>query len=51
MREAGKQMMFIPDRIEVRKGEQIRFVLNNEGISTTNSCWRHAPKIASTQSS
>ncbi len=32
MREAGKQMTFTPARIEVRKGEQIRFVLENEGI-------------------
>jgi uncharacterized cupredoxin-like copper-binding protein len=32
MREAGKQMIFTPARIEVRKGEQIRFVLENDGI-------------------
>lgn len=32
MREEGKKMLFEPDRIEVRKGEQIRFVLMNEGI-------------------
>ena len=25
------KMLFVPDRVEVRKGEQIRFVLTNEG--------------------
>ena len=32
MREEGARMMFVPDRVEVRKGEQIRFVLTNEGM-------------------
>lgn len=32
MREAGRKMLFSPDRVEVRKGEQIRFVIDNEGI-------------------
>ena len=32
MVEAGKKMTFDPARIEVRKGEQIRFVLENDGI-------------------
>ena len=31
MREADGKMMFVPNRIEVRKGEQIRFVLQNAG--------------------
>ena len=31
MREDGKKMAFEPARIRVRKGEQIRFVLENEG--------------------
>src|SRR5262245_43321437 len=31
MRENGKKMLFVPNRIEVRKGEQIKFVLENEG--------------------
>jgi len=31
MREDGEKMVFIPDRIEVRKGEQIRFKLRNDG--------------------
>src|SRR5665213_3528995 len=31
MREEGKKMLFDPARIEVRQGEQIHFVLFNEG--------------------
>lgn len=31
MREADGKMLFVPDRIEVRRGEQIRFVLRNNG--------------------
>src|SRR5262245_36603821 len=31
MRENGKKMAFEPARITVRKGEQIRFVLENDG--------------------
>ena len=31
MREAEGRMMFVPDRIEVRKGEQIRLRLSNDG--------------------
>jgi uncharacterized cupredoxin-like copper-binding protein len=32
MREEGKKMAFEPARITVRRGEQIRFVLENDGI-------------------
>ncbi len=32
MREQGGRMLFVPDRVEVRRGEQIRFVLSNEGM-------------------
>ena len=32
MREDGKKMLYEPSRIEVRKGEQIRFLITNEGI-------------------
>jgi uncharacterized cupredoxin-like copper-binding protein len=49
MREEGKRMMFEPPRIEVRKGEQIRFVLQNEGdethefvLATTEENRKHA---------
>ncbi len=31
MREADGKMMFVPSKIEVRKGEQIKFVLRNAG--------------------
>ena len=31
MREAQGRMMFVPDRIEVRKGEQVRLRLSNDG--------------------
>jgi uncharacterized cupredoxin-like copper-binding protein len=31
MREADGQMLFEPNRIDVKRGEQIRFVLQNEG--------------------
>lgn len=32
MQEQGKKMLYEPSRIVVRKGEQIRFVLFNDGI-------------------
>jgi uncharacterized cupredoxin-like copper-binding protein len=32
MLEDGSRMMFEPKRIEVRRGEQIRFVLDNDGL-------------------
>lgn len=32
MQEQGKKMLFVPSRIVVHKGEQIRFVLFNDGI-------------------
>jgi uncharacterized cupredoxin-like copper-binding protein len=31
MREGDGKMMFIPDRVEVKRGEQIRFMLRNNG--------------------
>lgn len=31
MREADGKMEFVPNRIEVRRGEQIKFVLRNDG--------------------
>jgi len=31
MKEEDGQMLFIPDKVEVKKGEQIRFVLRNNG--------------------
>jgi uncharacterized cupredoxin-like copper-binding protein len=32
MREDGSKMLYVPDRIEVKKGEQIRFLVDNEGL-------------------
>jgi uncharacterized cupredoxin-like copper-binding protein len=34
MREDGKKMLFEPAYIAVHKGEQIRFVLNNDGTES-----------------
>lgn len=31
MAEGDGRMLFVPDRLEIRKGEQIRFVLRNDG--------------------
>jgi uncharacterized cupredoxin-like copper-binding protein len=31
MREGDGKMLYVPDRIEVKRGEQIRFILKNEG--------------------
>lgn len=32
MREGDGSMTFTPDRLEVKKGEQVRFVLENKGV-------------------
>ena len=32
MQERDGQMLFAPDRIEVRRNEQVRFVLKNDGV-------------------
>jgi uncharacterized cupredoxin-like copper-binding protein len=49
MREMDGKMVFIPDRIEVRRGEQVRFVLRNNGeldhefmLATTDENLKHA---------
>jgi uncharacterized cupredoxin-like copper-binding protein len=49
MRERDGKMMFIPDKVEVRKGEQIRFMLRNSGLlehefllATTEENLKHA---------
>jgi uncharacterized cupredoxin-like copper-binding protein len=31
MREGDGKMLFIPDKLEVRRGEQVRFILTNSG--------------------
>ena len=40
MLEEGKRMLFEPDIVEVRSGEQIRFVIYNEGT------WNHEFMLA-----
>ena len=49
--DTGK-MLFVPDRIEVRKGEQIRFVLRNNGdvdhefvVATLEDNLKHAEEM------
>lgn len=32
MREGDGKMLYFPDRLEVRRGEQVRFVLQNHGL-------------------
>jgi uncharacterized cupredoxin-like copper-binding protein len=32
MRESGAKMLLVPEMIEVKKGEQIRFTIDNEGL-------------------
>ena len=32
MREGDGTMLFVPDKIEVRRGEQIRFIVTNDGL-------------------
>ncbi len=31
-READGKMLFVPDKVDVRKGEQIRFIIRNNGL-------------------
>ena len=49
MNEADGKMLYKPDRIEVRRGEQIRFVIDNKGelehefiLATTGENLKHA---------
>ena len=52
MREGDGKMMFIPDRVEIKRGEQIRFMLNNVGelehefvLATTEENLKHAEEM------
>lgn len=52
MREGDGKMMFIPDRVEIRRGEQIRFMLTNSGelehefvLATTEENLKHAEEM------
>ena len=53
MGESDGKMTFTPDRIEVRKGEQIKFVLRNNGeldheflLASTAANLKHADAMA-----
>lgn len=52
MRESDGKMEFVPNRLEVRRGEQIRFVLRNNGeldheivLATLEDNLRHAEEM------
>jgi uncharacterized cupredoxin-like copper-binding protein len=52
MREADGKMMFIPDRIEVKKGEHVRLMLRNNGeidhevvLATLEENLKHAEEM------
>ena len=52
MNEGDGKMMFIPDRVEVKRGEQIKFVLRNNGtldhefiLATTEENIKHAEEM------
>ncbi len=51
MREDGKKMLFEPAYITVHKGEQIRFVLNNDGTESHEFVLRRSSKIENTRNS
>jgi len=38
------EMDYSPATIEVKRGEQIRFVIRNVGTEAHDSCWRHGGK-------
>jgi len=52
MREGDGKMMFIPNKVEVKRGEQIRFILTNTGalehefiLATTQENLQHAEEM------
>lgn len=52
MNETSGKMVFIPDRVEIKKGEQIKFVLKNNGeldhefvLATTGENVKHAEEM------
>ena len=52
MREDGNKMLYVPDMIAVKKGEQVRFVVDNEGLfnhefvlGTEEGIRRHAAEM------
>jgi len=52
MREGDGKMVFVPDRLEIKRGEQIRFILENAGeldhefvLATTKENVKHAEEM------
>jgi len=52
MRELDGKMVFIPDRVEVKKGQQVRFMLRNSGelehefvLASTEDNLKHAEQM------
>src|SRR5258707_13617102 len=52
MREGDGKMMFLPDRVEVKRGEQVRFMIRNGGLlahefilATTDENLKHAAEM------
>jgi uncharacterized cupredoxin-like copper-binding protein len=52
MKEGDGKMMFVPERVEIKRGEQIRFVLQNNGelehefiLATTAENVKHAEEM------
>jgi uncharacterized cupredoxin-like copper-binding protein len=52
MREGDGKMLFVPDRLEIKRGEQIRFILRNSGeldhefvLATTPENVKHAEEM------
>jgi len=52
MREMDGKMVYLPDRIEVKRGEQIRFMIRNSGLldhefilATTDENLKHAEEM------
>ena len=52
MRESDAKMMFIPERVEIKRGEQVKFMLTNNGelehefvLATTEENIKHAEEM------
>ena len=52
MREMDGKMVYLPDRVEVKRGEQVRFMIRNSGLldhefilATTNENLKHAEEM------
>jgi uncharacterized cupredoxin-like copper-binding protein len=52
MREGDGKMMFVPDRVKIKRGEQVRFMISNSGelehefvLATTEENLKHAEQM------